>query len=196
MSGGKLSSDGNDILICNTSNVLVLHTALCSSMLKWNLPLYLIETAQEVDTLEQRDLTTDLTLKDCSNPGTVLQDMVILMTTLTTPDLSTGNVPDQPSLELTNLLHSAFGHIGSKRMKCDMCNAIRRWSLPWTPRKNETTGKMEISFMVNSLSLGDFTKESTVELEDKITAELLATTPNIVTPKSFKQAIASPKKSP
>ncbi|MBW0466313.1 hypothetical protein O181_006028 [Austropuccinia psidii MF-1] len=95
--GGKLSSDSNDILICSASNVPVLRATLCSSMLKWNLTPYLIETAQEADTLEQRDLTTDLTLQDCSNPGTTSQDLKILMTTLTTPDLSTGNVPDQPS---------------------------------------------------------------------------------------------------
>ncbi|MBW0466310.1 hypothetical protein O181_006025 [Austropuccinia psidii MF-1] len=67
----------------------------------------------------------------------------------------------------------------------DVCNTIRRWSIPWTPKKNE------ISFMVNSLSLGSFTKE----FQDKLMAELLATTPNIVTPKSFKQAITSPKRS-
>ncbi|MBW0484197.1 hypothetical protein O181_023912 [Austropuccinia psidii MF-1] len=37
----------------------------------------------------------------------------------------------------------------------DMCNTIRRWSLPWMSAKGETAGKMDISFMVNSLSLGD-----------------------------------------
>ncbi|MBW0543277.1 hypothetical protein O181_082992, partial [Austropuccinia psidii MF-1] len=73
----------------------------------------------------------------------------------------------------------------------DMCNAIRRWLLPWTPAKKETTRKMDISFMVNGLSLGDFTKETTVESQDKLAAELLTTTVNVVTPKSFKQAVTS-----
>ncbi|MBW0462693.1 hypothetical protein O181_002408 [Austropuccinia psidii MF-1] len=76
----------------------------------------------------------------------------------------------------------------------DMCNAIRRWSLPWTPAKKETVGKMDISLMVNGLTLGDFTTEATVESQDKIATELLATTMNVVTPNIFKQAITSPKK--
>ncbi|MBW0503569.1 hypothetical protein O181_043284 [Austropuccinia psidii MF-1] len=42
--GGKLSSDGNDILICNAHNIPVLQATLCSSMLKWNMTPYLIET--------------------------------------------------------------------------------------------------------------------------------------------------------
>ncbi|MBW0503572.1 hypothetical protein O181_043287 [Austropuccinia psidii MF-1] len=76
-----------------------------------------------------------------------------------------------------------------------MCNTIRRWSLPWTPKKKDAAGKRDISFMVNSLSLGDFTKESTVESQDKVVAELQATTLGIITPKNFKQAITSPEKS-
>ncbi|MBW0462702.1 hypothetical protein O181_002417 [Austropuccinia psidii MF-1] len=43
--GGKLSSDGNDILICNAHNIPVLQATLCSAMLKWNMTPYLIETA-------------------------------------------------------------------------------------------------------------------------------------------------------
>ncbi|MBW0543276.1 hypothetical protein O181_082991 [Austropuccinia psidii MF-1] len=45
--GGKLSSDGNDILICNSDNIPVLRASLCSSMLKWNMTPYLFETARE-----------------------------------------------------------------------------------------------------------------------------------------------------
>ncbi|MBW0539537.1 hypothetical protein O181_079252 [Austropuccinia psidii MF-1] len=70
---------------------------------------YLIETAQEVYMLEKGDLTNDLMFQDHSSPDTTLQDLTILTTALT--------APDQHCLDLTNLLHSAFGHIGSKRLK-------------------------------------------------------------------------------
>ncbi|MBW0541385.1 hypothetical protein O181_081100 [Austropuccinia psidii MF-1] len=91
--------------------------------------------------------------------------------------------------ELLTLAWAAFPK------SADMCNAIRRWSLPWTLTQKETVGKMDISFMVNGLSLGDFTKEAAMESQDKIAADLLVMTMNMVTPKSFKQAITSPKKS-
>ncbi|MBW0485851.1 hypothetical protein O181_025566 [Austropuccinia psidii MF-1] len=55
--------------------------------------------------------------QDHPNPDMTLQDMTVLITTLAAPDLSTGNVPDQHCSDLTNLLHSAFGHIGSKRLE-------------------------------------------------------------------------------
>ncbi|MBW0516270.1 hypothetical protein O181_055985 [Austropuccinia psidii MF-1] len=79
---------------------------------------YLIETGREVDTLEKRDLATDLLFQDHSNLDTTSRNLEILTTSLAAPDLSSGNVPGQNSLYLTNLLHSAFGHIGYKRMKC------------------------------------------------------------------------------
>ncbi|MBW0488681.1 hypothetical protein O181_028396 [Austropuccinia psidii MF-1] len=70
-----------------------------------------------------------------------------------------------------------------------------RWSLPWTPKEIEVTGKMDIAFVLNSLSLGEITTESTLELQDKIAAELQAASLNIVTPKTYKQAITSPENS-
>ncbi|MBW0488680.1 hypothetical protein O181_028395 [Austropuccinia psidii MF-1] len=115
--GGKLYSEGNDILIFNALNIPVLRATLCPSMLKWNLTPYLIETAQEVDMLEKRDLTNELLSQDRSSLDMLPQDLAILTTALAATDLPTGNVPDQHCLDLTNLLHSAFGHIGSKRLK-------------------------------------------------------------------------------
>ncbi|MBW0575865.1 hypothetical protein O181_115580 [Austropuccinia psidii MF-1] len=75
-----------------------------------------------------------------------------------------------------------------------MCNIIRRWSLQWIPKKSESARNMDISFMVNSLSLGNFTKEEDLESQDNISADLLTAKPNVLTPKSFKKAIASPEK--
>ncbi|MBW0584452.1 hypothetical protein O181_124167, partial [Austropuccinia psidii MF-1] len=114
---GKLSSNGNDILICNSHNVPVLQATLCSSMLKWNMTPYLIKTTQEIDMLEQQDLLTDHIFQDCNDSGTILGDLTILTTTLTAPVHHTDNVPIQPSSNLTDLLHSTLGHIGSKRLK-------------------------------------------------------------------------------
>ncbi|MBW0541384.1 hypothetical protein O181_081099 [Austropuccinia psidii MF-1] len=79
---------------------------------------YLIETAQEIDTLEKRDLATDLLFQDRSNLDMTLRDLEILTTSLAAPDLPSGNVPHQNPLDLTNLLHFTFGQIGYKGMKC------------------------------------------------------------------------------
>ncbi|MBW0542127.1 hypothetical protein O181_081842 [Austropuccinia psidii MF-1] len=71
----------------------------------------------------------------------------------------------------------------------EACRAIRRWSVPWRPRTEDLRDKMSISFIVNKAILGDFSKEATVEEQDRMAEVLNNTTMEVATPKTYKQAM-------
>ncbi|MBW0527096.1 hypothetical protein O181_066811 [Austropuccinia psidii MF-1] len=112
--GASISTSNNDILIHNSSDLPVLCAHLCKSRRKWEIPPYYPKT------LESPEMgicdSTNLSPKAPIGFAT-LNKVAISETKLKSNETVQGNVTSSDEHNLTNLLHSMFGHIGNKHLK-------------------------------------------------------------------------------
>ncbi|MBW0475938.1 hypothetical protein O181_015653 [Austropuccinia psidii MF-1] len=112
--GATISTDNNDILICDNSNLPILRARLCRSKLKWEMPPYIAKVMWPANR-HTYDLT-NVSLK-ASAGNSNLDELTLFETKLDSNDHTTGNVKIADRHGLANILHSIFGHIGNKRLK-------------------------------------------------------------------------------
>ncbi|MBW0488257.1 hypothetical protein O181_027972 [Austropuccinia psidii MF-1] len=103
--GALLSSESNDILICNTSHIPILHTRLCKNKMKWEIPPFL---TNHLNILRANDRNESGELhRTRGYPIMILRGKIAE---------TQGNVQES-SRDILYSLHSLFGHIGMKRLK-------------------------------------------------------------------------------
>ncbi|MBW0523565.1 hypothetical protein O181_063280 [Austropuccinia psidii MF-1] len=73
----------------------------------------------------------------------------------------------------------------------DGVRTIRRWTIRNPCEKGNEKKKTDISFILNNLTLGEFTREDQVKSQDNLADQLSTTTAAIPVPKTYKQAMNS-----
>ncbi|MBW0529102.1 hypothetical protein O181_068817 [Austropuccinia psidii MF-1] len=112
--GASISTSNNDILIHDSSGLPVLRAHLCKSRLKWEMPPYYPKTLES----PEMGICDSTNLSPRAPTGFVtLNKVAIFKTKLKSNETTQGNVTSSDKHNLTNLLHSMFGHIGNKRLK-------------------------------------------------------------------------------
>ncbi|MBW0489287.1 hypothetical protein O181_029002 [Austropuccinia psidii MF-1] len=110
-SRARISTDGNEIIIFNGSKLPILHTCLCQSKLKWEMPPYLPKI-MGIENSQTDDLTESSSKASTGNP--TLGQLILLETNLDNDGNTINNVALLDKHSLTDLLHSIFRHIGNK----------------------------------------------------------------------------------
>ncbi|MBW0488370.1 hypothetical protein O181_028085 [Austropuccinia psidii MF-1] len=173
--GASISTEDNDILICNGSKLPVLRVHLCQSKPKWEMPPYL----PKIMGFTNSNIcgSTDISYK-VSTENLTSDKLTLFESKLDSNNPMMGNVRTPDEHNLDNLLHSVFGHIGNKHLKQLACKHFGDKASKGITQKSETCQHCCIANRMQRLVLASC--DGIVEPMDIVTADLMGNFNNAI----------------